>query len=158
MIPPANCALLAWRTLTILCPSLREERMEMIAKAPHAVRAHLPDPDTRPEEFTNVILGTDWIDVHEVQASNIYVNSNLKQALKRQLSHSKKKGWPVTSHANALLCWYMVLMEIHAGGNQEGTRNNCRIDLEWPIHPWYYRPSPDDHYPLFPTRRKGSQF
>ena len=67
MIPPANCALLAWRTLTILCPSLREERMEMIAKAPHAVHTHLPDPDTRPEEFTNVILGTDWVDVHEVQ-------------------------------------------------------------------------------------------
>ena len=54
-----------------VCSSLREERMSLIADASPTVSIHLPDPGTRPEEFTNVILETNWIDVQEVQVFSI---------------------------------------------------------------------------------------
>ena len=49
------------------CPSLLSERMRLIQNANSAIRAHLPDPLTRPEEFSNVILGVNWIAQHELQ-------------------------------------------------------------------------------------------
>ena len=49
------------------CPSLQSERMRLIHNATSAIRAHLPDPLTIPEEFSNVILGVNWIAQHKLQ-------------------------------------------------------------------------------------------
>ena len=43
------------------------ERMRLIQNATSGIRAHLPDPLTRPEEFSNVILGVNWIAQHVPQ-------------------------------------------------------------------------------------------
>ena len=37
-----------------VCPSLHKERVSLIADASPTVRTHLPDPSTRPEEYTRV--------------------------------------------------------------------------------------------------------
>lgn len=49
------------------CTSLQCERVRLLQNASSAVSAHLTDPITRLEEFSNAILGTCWIDHHELQ-------------------------------------------------------------------------------------------
>ena len=60
------------------CPSLNDERQRLIANAPPSVYPHLPDPSTRPEDFADVILESDWIDNRDVQAFCINFLQQLK--------------------------------------------------------------------------------
>ena len=50
-----------------VCPSLKDKRQRLLANVPSAVRTFIPDHSMRPLKFTNVILGTEWIDELEVQ-------------------------------------------------------------------------------------------
>ena len=63
---PANCAVpLLTRDahhFISVCPILEGERSSLINHAPPTVKAHLPDHITRPEEFAEIILGTNWVD------------------------------------------------------------------------------------------------
>ena len=50
-----------------VCPILEGERSSLIDSTPPTVKAHLPDHVTGPEEFAEVILGTNWVDDHATQ-------------------------------------------------------------------------------------------
>ena len=56
----------AWHFIAT-CPSLQGERVRLLQNVTSAIRALLSDPLTRPEDFTNVILGANWIAQHELQ-------------------------------------------------------------------------------------------
>ena len=50
------------------CPALEGERLRLLDCAPPSVKTQLPDHVTRPDEFAETILGTNWIDDRPTQS------------------------------------------------------------------------------------------
>ena len=49
------------------CPALERERVRLISSAPTSVQTLLPDHVTSGKEFSDVILGINWVSDHETQ-------------------------------------------------------------------------------------------